>query len=333
MPLHCARMAVFFDIAVGTSDQNSAEAVAEHLAELDFLGATPHVGQRSDERSGQGPGEAWWVQAWVRGLSINAPGDPEPRLAVHLPEARRRLEALYDRLRSAPPFRCAVVGREVCDRLLDDEDGPPRQGDLLLDVGAIVDGPLFEALGSPPGFVPFRSDLVWRPLLTRTPWAYGALARRLGSWPVVDWVPAAALGWKRTPEGAVLDRLVTDEAVVYLHPRAGRWETLSDSATAEPAFLGVMADALVFAGKTSRELRQAFERAGGEPLVELRDGLAGSPVRRGEGLVSWGPFCDRVLGCHVEQLMAAAADGVTYHLHALEAPVDGLRQTVIVHAD
>jgi len=328
-------MAVYFDIAVGTSDKSSAEAVAQHLAGLDFLGAAPYVGQRAHHAAADG----WWVEAWVRGLSINAPGDPEARLAVHVPEARRRLEAIYDRLRSGPPFRCAVVGGEVCDSLLDAEDGTFRQGELLLDddmlleVGSIVDGPLFDALGAPPGFVLFRSGMVWRPQLTRTPWAYRVLGRRMGGWPVVDRVPATELGWTETPAGAELDRLTTDEAVVYLHPRAGRWVHLSDQATLAPWFLGVLGDALVFACKVTSGVSQLFEQRRGEPIPELTDGLAGSPSRHAEGLVSWGPFCDRVLEGHIEQLMATAADGVTFHLHALEAPVDGLGQTVIAHAD
>lgn len=334
LPLDCLSMAVYFDIAVGTSDKSSAEAVAHHLAGLDFLGAAPHVGQRAHHAAE----DAWWVEAWVRGLSINAPGDLEPRLAVFQPEARRRLEAIYERLRSGPPFRCAAVGGEVCDSLLDAEDGTFRQGELLIDddvlleVGSIVDGPLCDALGAPTGFEPFRSGMVWRPQLTRTPWAYRMVARRLGGWPVVDRVPASELGWKGTPEGAELDRLTTDEAVLYLHPRAGRWVSLSGPAMQQPVFLGVLGDALVFARKAPSSVHQLFERLRGEPIADLTDGLAGSPSRHGEGLVSWGPFCDRVLDCHVEQLMAAAADGVTYHLHALEAPADGLRQTVIVHA-
>jgi len=335
VPLDCLSMAVYFDIAVGTPDKRSAEAVAHHLAGLDFLGAGPHVGQRDHHAEA----DAWWVEAWVRGLSLNAPGDPEPRLAVHLPEARRRLEGIWQRLRSGPPFRCAVVGGEVCDSLLDAEDGTFRQGellvddDLLLEVGAIVDGPLFDALGAPAGYEPFRSGMVWRPPRTRTPWAYGMVARRLGGWPVVDRVPATALGWKGTPHGAELDRLTTDEAVLYLHPRAGRWVSLSGPATLEPGFLGVLGDALVFALREPASVQQLFERLHGEPIAELTDGLAGSPSRHSEGLVTWGPFCDRVLDGHVEHLMAAAPDGVTYLLHALEAPVDGLRQTVIAHAE
>lgn len=100
--------------------------------------------------------DSWWA--------LVCPDDVT-RIGVRHEEDRRQLTelaiALYDRLRTAPAFRYALVGVEVdCFRSFDELDdvaaSPPFDGLVL------ADG-VWQHIGSPEMFVPFVPGYRWTP--------------------------------------------------------------------------------------------------------------------------------------------------------------------------
>ena len=111
-------------------------------------------------------GEGWCARICPDGVSRSG--------IRHEQDARQMTEigsALYERLRSAPPFRFAMVGVEV--------DGFRTFSELDADVvdcdsfeGLVLGEPGWRLLGAPSVFVPFAPGYWWRPFVRGAGWRW-----------------------------------------------------------------------------------------------------------------------------------------------------------------
>jgi hypothetical protein len=136
------------------AQEEAAEAVTEH-----FRGLTVTLADGSHfpcEVGTHFDGEGWWAGVCPTGVSRSGIGNEQDR--------RQMTEigfALYERLRTAPPYRYALVGVEVGEfrsfRELDD--------DLVkLDFsGLVLADAVWHHVGSPSIYVPFTPGYRWRP--------------------------------------------------------------------------------------------------------------------------------------------------------------------------
>jgi hypothetical protein len=101
---------------------------------------------------------AWWAVVYPEGVCRGGVGNEK--------DARELTEVgfiLYEQLRSAPPFRFALVGVEVYDfrkfeELNDDLVNWDFNGVVLADA-------IWQRLGSPTIYVPFAPGYRWRPFI------------------------------------------------------------------------------------------------------------------------------------------------------------------------
>lgn len=138
------------------TQKDAAEAVARH-----FHGFTVALTDGSrfpcQAEIGQADG-AWWAVVSPTGVSRGGIGRPS-----RLRELTDVGFVLYERLRSAPPFRFALVGVEVYgfirfEQLDDDLVNSDYSGVVLADA-------VWQRLGSPSIFVLFASGYHWRPFI------------------------------------------------------------------------------------------------------------------------------------------------------------------------
>jgi hypothetical protein len=73
---------------------------------------------------------------------------------------------LYERLRSAPEFRYALVGKETDEFRAFDELDQDVLGPAF--AGLVLSEAIWDRLGRPAPFEPFRPGYVWRPYLGET---------------------------------------------------------------------------------------------------------------------------------------------------------------------
>ncbi len=145
-----------FELAVecGT-DHEAAAAVKEHFDGLTFQIDGETNGQWMVEYLSEDEDGRWWVTVlpFIRGRPLESVDDPQMLAAA----ARK----LYDRLRSAPQFRFAVVGNETFQfnraEALHELLGHPALR------GLVVSEELFETLGRPIGFAHFSDGYRWLP--------------------------------------------------------------------------------------------------------------------------------------------------------------------------
>jgi hypothetical protein len=101
-------------------------------------------------------GEAWWVMVCFNGISTSGIRHDQDEQ-----EMTELSVGLYERLRSAPPFRFALVGIEVDSfRSFNELDNNVVELDFS---GLVVSEAVWEHLGSPGIFVPFAAGYRWRP--------------------------------------------------------------------------------------------------------------------------------------------------------------------------
>jgi hypothetical protein len=150
-------MAWLFSLAAECGPEKSgAEAFAQHFKRLSVsCDGTEHIcGTQIYEEDG-----AWWVVVGPNGVS---------RSGIRNDEDRRQMTkiglALYERLRSAPPYRYAIVGIEADGfSSFDDLD------DALVDPaknsydGLVIADSIWQRLRCPGIFVPFTAGYRWRP--------------------------------------------------------------------------------------------------------------------------------------------------------------------------
>ena len=151
-------MGWFFSLCVECGSKLEAEAIAEHFKQLDLLLSD---GRKFDCRVDvyQTNNQSlidWWCSVNPRGLSESG---------IHtVKDAQDMTELgflLYEHLRSAPGFRYALVGVEV-DEVRYYHELLTRDGkaDVPFD-GFVVSEMIYEYLGKPVGFVPFKLGYFW----------------------------------------------------------------------------------------------------------------------------------------------------------------------------
>lgn len=148
-------MAWIFSLSAECGPQKeTAEAVARH-----FDGLTVTLADESHFRCGAGifhDGENWW--AWAIPDGVTRSGIQDEKDGRQLTEIGL---ALYSHLRSAPPFRYALVGVEVDEfRCFNELDGDIVTLDFN---GLVLSEAVWQHLGSPSIFVPFEPGFRWRP--------------------------------------------------------------------------------------------------------------------------------------------------------------------------
>lgn len=131
-----------------------AEAVARH-----FDGMIVTIDDGSTFACKAGPyhdGEGWWACVCPDKVSRSGIRNEQ--------DARQMTEigfALYDRLRTAPPYRYALVGVEVDEfRRFSELDDDVVKLDFN---GLVLADNVWQRLGSPGIFVPFAPGYRWRP--------------------------------------------------------------------------------------------------------------------------------------------------------------------------
>ncbi len=156
-------MAIFFDLAICTAfSREEALAVCDHFA--DHEGLLPQYG-RQPHRCAQG---AWWVNLVPAGIGYGVPGD-DPAEVKPRSEQLEILQHLFDRLRSAPAYRFAVLEWEALDRLQDLDDevvslaGVRVNRNLPGSGGCVLSLECWTALGKPEDFEAFAEGYRWVP--------------------------------------------------------------------------------------------------------------------------------------------------------------------------
>lgn len=161
--------------------------------------------------------------------------------------------------------------------------------------------------------------------------ALALLASGAGVEPLVEAVDAGLLRWDETPPDAELQRVVLGELEAYLHERRGTWGLTWSMSTGDPQplgppFVGVVADALVFALDAPDWLRRLTWSQDRIVLdVGYKDGMCGSPVYLGNGVAKWGPFPYLIPEFCAQMVFEAAPEVTTLLLSAVDAAADGPR--------
>jgi hypothetical protein len=148
-------MAILFLLAAECgAEKEAADAVASHFRSFTVALAD---GSRfpCDSSVGQADG-AWWAAVYPEGVSKSG---VTPNNVGELTEVGF---VLYEQLRSAPPFRFALVGVEVYafsqfKKLKDDL--------ATYSSGVVLANGVWEGLGSPSMYVPFAPGYCWRPFI------------------------------------------------------------------------------------------------------------------------------------------------------------------------
>ena len=156
-----------------------AQAMSNHFVSL----ATLHTG--SLERRIEGPKGWWWINLLPKGVGYGVPHDRGNFIETHA-ECLRIVREIYEFIRSAPPFICALAGWEIEDRLFDLEEADlvwehetVRFNGVFVDnPGAVIPMSWWNKMKGIEGydsdsFKPFRKDFLWSPDLGFSLRAYG----------------------------------------------------------------------------------------------------------------------------------------------------------------
>lgn len=173
-------MAAFFEIMVcaGTG-REEAVALSDHFSGLSTL----HGERRLDPI--EGLKDTWWIVLLPKGVGFSVPWDKGYFIESHA-ECLQVVREIYEHLRVAPPFICALAGWEVEDQLFDLDDGEVfwEQGGIKLNgvfvdqEGAVIPEAWWESMKTLPdydaaSFETFREGLLWSPDLGHPLKAYG----------------------------------------------------------------------------------------------------------------------------------------------------------------
>lgn len=137
-------------------ERGGAERFAQHFAGIEWVLSS---GDRTHCNAGifQDFDRNWWGQVCPSGVS---------QVGVDTPEAAFSMTEigilLYQHLRSAPPFRYAIVGVEVDEFRTYTELTEPLEKPFVYP-GLVLAEVVWQAVGSPPGFQHFSSGYVWQP--------------------------------------------------------------------------------------------------------------------------------------------------------------------------
>lgn len=152
-------MAWIFSLAAECGPEKpGAEAFAQHFERLSIAcdGAEHICGTQIYEQDG-----AWWAVVCPNGLS---------RSGIRNEQDRRQMTmiglALYERLRSSPPYRYAIVGVEVdgfCS--FDDLDDDLLNLARTMYEGLVITNSIWQRLRCSDIFVPFTAGYRWRPFV------------------------------------------------------------------------------------------------------------------------------------------------------------------------
>ncbi len=136
-------------------EEARAKLFAQHFHEISLVLSN---GRQSQCRAAifQDLEENWWCQVCPTGIS---------EIGIETPESAYLMTELgillYQRLRSAPAFRYALVGVEV--------DEFRTYSELLADSGTltfpglVLSKAVWQAMGTPKVFRPFTSEYLWKP--------------------------------------------------------------------------------------------------------------------------------------------------------------------------
>lgn len=154
-------MAIYFELAAEVGgNENAAGEFSRYFSNLTYTfpdGRSCHTPINpliKKDREGN-----WWSVITLSGANITGRGDT-------LVETDDDLTSLglflYDRLRTAPPFRFAYIGYEVEEfrtysELID--NGEPD----LPNNGVVISSEIYEYLNKPPDFLPFAPGYFWIP--------------------------------------------------------------------------------------------------------------------------------------------------------------------------
>lgn len=153
-------MAWLFHLAAECGpDAAAAEMFARHFRGVSptLIGGLNSVWHATLNRDGEGN---WWCMITPGGVS---------RSGVHSTEDARQMAAhgslLYEQLRTAPPFRYALVGIEAQEFRTFSELKQTDFGLFVFD-GLVLSRDVWEQLNRPAGFIPFAAGYLWRPAQT-----------------------------------------------------------------------------------------------------------------------------------------------------------------------
>lgn len=147
-------MAYFFALAVECGDEHAARACAAHFAAPD--GIPTDVSVKRSAHDG-----AWWTVVVPRGESTS--GVTSDEVAHSLSTAGR---ALLERLRTASPFRFAVIGVEAYEAIaIDDIDAATGADPSFRERfhGLVVCDEIATRLGPEAALEPFAPGYSWLP--------------------------------------------------------------------------------------------------------------------------------------------------------------------------
>jgi hypothetical protein len=138
------------------TQKESAEAVARHFH--DFTVALTDGSRFPCEVEVGHIGSAWWAAVYPEGVSRSGVANEK-----HARELTEVGFILYERLRSAPSFRFALVGVEVYDfKTFEEIDDDLVNWDWS---GVVLADAIWQRLGSPTIYVPFAPGYRWRPFV------------------------------------------------------------------------------------------------------------------------------------------------------------------------
>jgi hypothetical protein len=144
-------VAYFYSLAVECGDEGAARACAEH-----FSGRRADVAVKRSAEDG-----AWWAVVTPQGESES--GVTSDDVAQSLSAAG---QALLEHLRSAPPFRFAVIGVEAFEAItFDDLDASTGSDPSFPDRfdGLVVSDEVRDRLGRDAPLEPFAPGYAWFP--------------------------------------------------------------------------------------------------------------------------------------------------------------------------
>ena len=151
-------MGTFYQLSIECGeDESLARSVERHYDGYSFE-VTRTVRSTCSPRAITDGDQNWWVIVSPNGLSASGISSKED--AQQMTIAGRNL---YDRLLSSPPFRYAIAGVETEEFKSFSELKEMDAGLYSRLAGLVMSRETWEAMSSPPGFVPFRNRYLWRP--------------------------------------------------------------------------------------------------------------------------------------------------------------------------
>ncbi len=152
-------MALYFMLSVECGSQRAdAESIAQHFADLTL---TLRDGHPVDCTSGinSDRSENWWVIITLKGINFGSPYGSNHAL-TDMQHTSEIGWMLYEHLKTAPPFRYAVVGWET-EHFLEYPELTEHPLDIMK--GMVIAESLAQTLGVSAIFEPFAPGFVWNP--------------------------------------------------------------------------------------------------------------------------------------------------------------------------